>query len=71
MVDKTYRGALREQLLVIVKRVGRLEEEQVALASDIDKVCAEAGANGYKPKTVRQAIKDRCLTCIGMLDIDG
>lgn len=51
----------RDQLKSIVERVERLEEEKSALAGDIRDVYAEAKANGFHVKTLRQVIKIRKL----------
>jgi len=47
------------QLKSIVERIERLEEEKGALAEDIKEVYAEAKANGFDPKIVRQVIRLR------------
>jgi uncharacterized protein (UPF0335 family) len=49
----------RDQLKTIVERIERLEEEKQALASDIKDVYAEAKANGFDTKTLRQVIRLR------------
>ena len=49
----------REQLKSIVERVERLEEEKKAIADDIRDVYAEAKANGYDTKVLRQVIRIR------------
>jgi uncharacterized protein (UPF0335 family) len=51
----------RDQLKAIVERIERLEEEKQALASDIRDVYAEAKANGFDTKTLRQVIRMRKL----------
>lgn len=48
-----------EHLRSYIERVERLEEEKAALATDIREVFAEAKANGYDVKTMRQVIKLR------------
>ncbi|MCW5697260.1 MAG: DUF2312 domain-containing protein [Bauldia sp.] len=52
-------GVVAGQLKAIVERIERLEEEKKALADDIRDVYAEAKANGYDTKTLRQVIKLR------------
>lgn len=47
------------QLKSIVERVERLEEEKAALAEDIKEVYAEAKANGFDTKTLREVIRER------------
>ncbi len=48
-----------EQLRSIVERIERLEEEKQALADDIKEVYAEAKANGFDTKTLRQVVRLR------------
>jgi uncharacterized protein (UPF0335 family) len=48
-----------EQLRSIVERIERLEEEKAALAGDIKEVYAEAKANGFDTKTLRQVVRLR------------
>ena len=73
----------REQLKSVVERVERLEEEKKAIADDIRDVYAEAKANGFDTKVLRQvvslrkkdlaerqeqdAIRDLYLQALGML----
>lgn len=80
MADST---VAREQLRTIVERIERLEEEKKAIADDIRDVYAEAKANGFDTKVLRQviglrkkdqterqeqdAIRDLYLTALGML----
>lgn len=49
----------REQLRSIVERIERLEEEKKAISDDIRDVYAEAKANGYDTKVLRQVVKLR------------
>lgn len=49
----------REQLKSIVERVERLEEEKKAIADDIRDIFAEAKANGFDTKVLRQVVKLR------------
>ena len=44
-----------------VERVERLEEEKAGLSADIRDIFAEAKANGFDTKTIRQIIKIRKL----------
>lgn len=73
----------REQLKSIVERIERLEEEKKAIADDIRDIYAEAKANGFDTKVLRQvvslrkkdlterqeqdAIRDLYLQALGML----
>jgi uncharacterized protein (UPF0335 family) len=47
------------QLRQFVERVERLEEEKKALSDDVRDVYAEAKANGYDPRIMRQVIRLR------------
>lgn len=49
----------RDHLRAFVERIERLEEEKQALAEDIREVYAEAKANGFDTKTLRQVVKLR------------
>lgn len=49
----------RDQLRTIVERIERLEEEKKAIADDIRDVYAEAKANGFDVKTLRQVVRLR------------
>lgn len=49
----------REQLKSIVERVERLEEEKKAITDDIRDVFAEAKANGFDTKVLRQVVRLR------------
>lgn len=73
----------KEQLLSIIERVERLEEEKKGISDDIKEVYAEAKANGYDTKVLRKivsirkqdaaereeqdAILDLYLTALGMV----
>jgi uncharacterized protein (UPF0335 family) len=49
----------RDQLKSIIERIEKLEEEKAAIAGDIKEVYAEAKANGYDTKTLRQIVRLR------------
>lgn len=49
----------REQLRAVVERVERLEEEKKAISDDIRDVYAEAKANGFDTKVLRQVVRLR------------
>ncbi len=73
----------RDQLKSVVERIERLEEEKKAIADDIRDVYAEAKANGFDAKVLRQvvslrkkdlterqeeeAVRDLYLQALGML----
>lgn len=48
-----------EQLKLFIERIETLEEEKRGLADDIKDVYAEAKANGYDAKTMRQIVRLR------------
>lgn len=48
-----------DQLRLFIERIERLEEEKKAMADDIKDVYAEAKANGYDTKTMRQIVRLR------------
>jgi uncharacterized protein (UPF0335 family) len=48
-----------EQLRLFIERVERLTEEKQGIADDIKDVFAEAKANGYDTRTMREVIKLR------------
>ncbi len=52
-------GFAKEQLKSFVERVERLEEEKKALTDDIKDVFAEAKANGFDVKALREILKIR------------
>jgi uncharacterized protein (UPF0335 family) len=52
-------GIAKEQLQSIVGRIERAEEEKANLAADIREVYAEAKANGFDAKTLRQVVRLR------------
>ncbi len=48
-----------DQLKSIIARIERLEEEKAGIAGDIKDVYAEAGANGFDVKVLREIIRLR------------
>ena len=54
-------GASAEQLTQLIERIERLEEEKRALMADIKDVYAEAKANGFEPKIMRQVVRLRSM----------
>ena len=48
-----------EQLRLFIERIERLEEEKKGIADDIRDVFAEAKAQGYDPKIMRQIVRLR------------
>jgi len=52
-------GIARDQIRSIIERIERLEEEKQALADDIKEVYAEAKANGFDTRILRQVVRIR------------
>ena len=50
-----------DQLRLFIERIERLEEEKKGIADDVKDVYAEAKANGYDSKTMREIIRLRKL----------
>lgn len=57
--DKGADGVAAERLRSLVERIERLEEERVALASDIKDIYTEAKSAGFDVKVLRQLIRIR------------
>lgn len=49
----------KEQLLSIIERIEKLNEDAAAVAADIKEIYNEAKSTGYDPKYIRQMIKLR------------
>ena len=52
-------GVAGDRLRSFIERIERLEEERATIAVDIREVYAEARANGFDPKIMRQVVKLR------------
>lgn len=52
-------GITAEQLRSYIERIERLEEERASLSADVREVLAEAKANGFDTKVLRQVLKLR------------
>lgn len=50
-----------DQLRLFIERIERLEEDKKGISDDIGDVYAEAKANGYDTKTMRQIVRLRRL----------
>ncbi len=48
-----------DQLKSVIERIERLEEEKAGIAGDIKDVYAEAGANGFDVKVLREIVRLR------------
>lgn len=51
----------KEQLVQLINRLERLEEEKSGLAEDIKEIFAEAKGNGFDVKAIKQILKLRKL----------
>lgn len=57
---KENHGALdNQQLLTIIERIEKLNEESAAIAADIKEIFTEAKSAGYDPKYIRQMVRLR------------
>ena len=54
-------GIAADRLRTLIERIERLEEEKAALAADIREVYAEAKADGFDAKIMRQIVRLRKL----------
>ncbi|MBL4731636.1 MAG: DUF2312 domain-containing protein [Rhizobiaceae bacterium] len=61
----------REQLKSVIERIERLEEEKKAIADDIRDVFAEAKANGFDVKVLREVLKIRKLDLAERQELDA
>ena len=52
-------GVSANQLRSIIERIERLHEEKAAISDDVKEIYAEAKANGYDTKVIRQIVKER------------
>jgi uncharacterized protein (UPF0335 family) len=50
-----------DQLRLFIERIERLHEERKGLADDVRDVFAEAKANGYDPKIMREVLRLRAM----------
>ena len=55
----TVGGITGERLRSLIERIERLEEEKKGLSDDIKDIFAEAKADGFDTKTMRQVIRLR------------
>jgi uncharacterized protein (UPF0335 family) len=60
-----------EQLRLFIERIERLEEEKHDIADDIRDVYAEAKANGYDTKIMRQVIRLRRMETYARQEADA
>lgn len=60
-----------DQLLSIVERVERLQEERAAIAADISEIYKEAKANGYEAKAIKAVVKARAADPAARAEADA
>ncbi|MCL2339065.1 MAG: DUF2312 domain-containing protein [Proteobacteria bacterium] len=59
-MKKENHGAIdNKQLLTLIERIEKLNEETAAIAADIKEIYIEARSAGYDPKYVRQMVRLR------------
>ena len=61
-------GIAKEQLESIIERIEKLEEEKANLGADIREIYAEAKANGFDAKILRQVIALRKIDADARLE---
>jgi len=61
-------GIAKEQLESIIARIEKLEEEKAHLGADIREIYAEAKANGFDAKILRQVIALRKIDADARLE---
>lgn len=62
MMKNPNHGAINnEQLLSIIQRIEKLNEDSAAIAADVKEIYSEAKSAGYDPKYIRQMIRLRKL----------
>lgn len=61
MAEAGHNHVAADQLRLFIERVERLDEEKKGIAADIKDVYAEAKANGYDTKTMKQMVKLRAM----------
>ena len=64
-------GVAGDRLRSFIERIERLEEEKAALAGDIREVYAEAKANGFDAKIMRQVIRLRKMDAADRQEMDS
>jgi uncharacterized protein (UPF0335 family) len=57
-------GVAGERLRAFIERIERLEEERATIAMDIREVYAEAKANGFDAKIMRQIVRLRKMEAV-------
>ena len=60
-----------EQLRLMIYRIERLDEEKRGIADDVKQVYAEAKANGFDAKVLRQVVRRRRLERDKRLELDA
>lgn len=60
-----------DQLRLFIERIERMEEEKKGVTDDIKDVYAEAKANGYDPKIMRQIVRLRKMESHSRQEMDA
>lgn len=58
-MTKNVNGITGEQLLSVIERIERLEQDKANISEDIKGVLAEAKNNGFDTKIIKQIVKIR------------
>ncbi|MCL2748951.1 MAG: DUF2312 domain-containing protein [Alphaproteobacteria bacterium] len=61
MAKENHGSIDNKQLISVIERVEKLNEETAAIAADIKEIYSEAKSAGYDPKYIRQMIRLRKL----------
>ncbi len=85
-LDKEINASTKAQLLALIERIEKLEEEKKSISDDIKDVFGEAKGNGFDVKAIRkiislrkkpkeermeeEAILETYLVALGMLHLD-
>ena len=59
MKNENHGSIDNKQLLVLIEKIEKLNEETAAIAADIKEIFTEAKSAGYDPKYVRQMVRLR------------
>jgi len=59
MAKENHGSIDNKQLVTIIERIERLNEETAGIAADIKEIYSEAKSAGYDPKYIRQMIRLR------------
>lgn len=60
-MTKQIAGITGDQLLSVIQRIERLEQDKTQVSEDIKSVYSEAKNNGFDPKIMKEVVKMRKL----------